>query len=373
MILFLLTFLGLYGGINFYFYCRLRSLFPFSGIWQGALLCLLGLLVIAPILVRTLESLHYEHAARAAACIGYVWMAFIFLFFFLSVSMELIRGIHKLIVPGTGTLTLKMVTFGLSVFVAAGLVVYGYIDAQRIRVKHLEIATQQILPGDGKLRIVQISDVHVGIIIRNSRLNPLLEQVRKAGPDILVSTGDLLDGELDNIMNDAERFAAIETTYGKFAVLGNHEYYAGLRRSIEFTEAAGFQLLRDESTQAAGITIFGEDDITGRKPGETEKSRAFSRALAQKQNGFVLLLKHQPYIDKAAQFNLQLSGHTHGGQLFPFGFMTRIYFPRNYGLHELAESKLLYVSRGTGTWGPPVRVFAPPEITVIDLIGKKAN
>jgi len=371
MILFLLTFLCLYGGINFYFFFRARSVFHFSGPLQVLLLVLLILLILAPVVVRTLESLHCEQAARFVACVGYVWMAFVFLFFVSSVSLELVRFLHKLVVPETGTLMLKAVTFGLSVFLSAGLVVYGYLDAKRIRVKTLQIPVQQVLPEDGKLRIVQISDVHVGIIIRNDRLTPILEKVREAKPDILVSTGDLLDGELDNIMTDAERFAAIPAPSGKFAVLGNHEYYAGVSRSVEFTEAAGFQILRDDVTQAAGITIFGEDDITGRKPGATPKSAAFLKELAEKQDGFVLLLKHQPHIRETANFNLQLSGHTHGGQLFPFGFIVKLYFPRIYGLHTLAENKLLYISRGTGTWGPPVRIFAPPEITVIDLIGKK--
>ncbi|MEE9913262.1 MAG: metallophosphoesterase [Deltaproteobacteria bacterium] len=371
MILFLLTFLCLYSGINFYFFCRARSVLHFSGLLQGIILILIILLILAPIIVRTLEAMRYEHLARLVACIGYIWMAFVFLFFFTSITLELIRVIHKWIVPGTGTLTLKAVTFGLSVIVAAGLVGYGYCDARRIRVKNVQITTDQVLPGEGKLRIVQISDVHVGIIIRNSRLNPLLEKIREARPDMLVSTGDLIDGELDNIMEDAARFAAINTPFGKFAILGNHEYYAGLRQSMEFTEAAGFELLRDDITQAAGITIFGEDDMTSRRSGLTNKAEVFNKALAGKQNGFVLLLKHQPYIDQKANYNLQLSGHTHGGQLFPFGIVTRLYFPKNYGLHELAQNKLLYVSRGAGTWGPPVRVFAPPEITIIDLIGKK--
>ncbi|MFZ2419260.1 MAG: metallophosphoesterase [Smithellaceae bacterium] len=371
MILFLLTFLCLYGGINFYLFFRARSVLHFSGVLQGLILFVIILLILAPVIVRTLESLRYEHLARMAACVGYVWMAFVFLFFFLSVSLELIRVVHKLFVPETGALALKAFTFGLSILLSAALVIYGYIDAQRIRVRNLQIPINQTLPGNGNLRIVQISDVHVGIIIRNDRLNPILERIREARPDILVSTGDLLDGELDNIMIDAERFAAIKAPYGKFAVLGNHEYYAGLSRSIAFTEAAGFRLLRDDAAQTAGITIFGEDDITGRKPGATQKSEMFIKTLAQKHDGFVILLKHQPHIRESANFNLQLSGHTHGGQLFPFGFITRLYFPKNYGLHKLAANKLLYVSRGTGTWGPPVRVFAPPEITVIDLIGKK--
>jgi predicted MPP superfamily phosphohydrolase len=371
MILFLLTFLCLYGGINFYLFSRARSIFHFSGALQGLLLCLLILLIIAPILVRLAESLHLEQLARTVAYVGYVWMAFVFLFFLLSISFEFIRVIHKLIEPSASVVTLKTLTFGLAAFLSFVLVIYGYIDAQRIRVKHLEITTQQVLPASGRLRIVQISDVHVGIIIREKRLVPMLELVKQADPDILVSTGDLLDGELDNIMQDAAQFDAIKPKYGKFAVLGNHEYYAGLRRSIEFTTAAGFDLLRDDVRQVAGITIFGADDITGRRSGQSKKNEPFEKALAEKHDGFVLLLRHQPYIDEGANFDLQLSGHTHGGQIFPFKLIVHLFFPKYYGLHELAPNKRLYVSRGTGTWGPPLRVFAPPEITVIDLIGKK--
>lgn len=373
MIIFLLTFFCLYGSINFYFFSRARSIFHFSGVLQGLILFLIILMIIAPILVRVLEFLRWEHLARTLAYIGYVWMAFVFLFFFLSVSFELIRLIHKLIEPSASVVTLKTITFGLAAFLSIVLVIYGYIDAQRIRVKNLEITTQQVLPENGKLRIVQISDVHVGILLREKRLAPIIEIVKQANPDILVSTGDLLDGELDNIMLDAGRFAAIKTKYGKFAILGNHEYYAGLKRSMEFTKTAGFRLLRDEYIQVAGIYIFGADDITGRRSGLTKTNPQFEEALAQKRDDFVLLLKHQPHVDKRENFNLQLSGHTHGGQLFPFMLVVRFFFPKIYGYYQMAPNKLLYVSRGTGTWGPPVRVFAPPEITVIDIIGKKSK
>lgn len=371
MILFLLTFLFLYSGINYYFFSRAKSIFHFSGVLQVLLLSLLLLLIIAPILVRITESFHLEKLARTIAFVGYVWMAFVFIFFFLSISLEVLRAVHKLFEPSASVVTLKTITFGLAALLSFILVIYGCIDAQRIRVKHLEITTPHLLPEDGRLRIVQISDVHVGIIIREKRLAPILEIVKKANPDILVSTGDLLDGELDNIMQEAQRFAAVKAPLGKFAVLGNHEYYAGLDRSIEFTKASGFQLLRDDIIQAAGITIYGEDDITGRRSGNSQKKQSFDKALSEKHDGFVLLLKHQPHIKPGANFNLQLSGHTHGGQLFPFELLVKIYFPKIYGLHTLGESKLLYISRGTGTWGPPVRVFAPPEITVIDLIGNR--
>lgn len=372
MIIFLLTFFCLYGSINFYLFFRARSIFHFSGVLHGLLLCFIILLIIAPILVRLIESFNLEQLARTVAYVGYVWMAFVFLFFFLSISFDLIRLLYKAF--GTGTVPLKTISFGLAAFLSIVLVIYGYIDAQRIRVKHLEIPTEQILPENGKLRIVQISDVHVGIIIREKRLAPILEIVKQANPDILVSTGDLLDGELNNIMLDAERFAAIKTKYGKFAILGNHEYYAGLKRSIEFTKSAGFEVLRDEVRQVAGVSIFGADDITAARLGLQKDHRAFDELLSSNNNrGFVLLLKHQPFVNEKENFNLQLSGHTHGGQIFPFRLITWLLYPKNYGYYGLGQNKLLYVSRGTGTWGPPVRIFAPPEITVIDIIGKKTE
>jgi predicted MPP superfamily phosphohydrolase len=374
MIIFLLTFFCLYGSINFYLFFRARNIFHFSGVLQGLLLCLIILLIIAPILVRIIESFHLEQLARTVAYAGYVWMAFVFLFFFSSISFELLRFLYKLWEPSASNIFLRTLTFGLAALLSIVLVIYGYIDAQSIRVKNLEIMTQQVLPENGKLRIVQISDVHMGIIIREKRLAPVIEIVKQANPDILVSTGDLLDGELDNIMLDAEYFAAIKTKYGKFAILGNHEYYAGLKRSIEFTKSAGFEVLRDEVRQVAGINIFGADDITAARMGLNKDKRAFDELLSSNHDKeFVLLLKHQPFVNEKENFNLQISGHTHGGQIFPFRFITHLFFKNNYGYYELGKNKLLYVSRGTGTWGPPVRIFAPPEITVVDIIGKKAN
>ena len=127
MIIFLFTFLCLYGGINFYFFFRAKSIFHFSGLLQGVFLVIIILLILAPILVRVLESLHYETSARAVACIGYVWMAFVFLFIFSSLLLEVIRIVLKVIVPEAGSPALVAATFGLAVFLSAALVVYGYI------------------------------------------------------------------------------------------------------------------------------------------------------------------------------------------------------------------------------------------------------
>ncbi|MFZ1036827.1 MAG: metallophosphoesterase, partial [Smithella sp.] len=259
---------------------------------------------------------------------------------------------------------MKNIFFGLSVSLSFIFVVYGFFDAQRIRVKRLEIYTDKLLPNNGKIRIVQISDVHIGLIIRDKRLKVILDRVKDEKPDILVSTGDLLDGELSNVMPESKQLAEIKPMYGKYAIPGNHEYYAGIKKALEFTKNAGFEILRDENRRVAGINIIGLDDITGRKLGLIQNSTHLSELLRATQNKeFIILLKHQPNIHENMNFNLQLSGHTHDGQIFPFMLLTRLFFPKNYGYYNLGENKSVYVSSGAGTWGPPVRFFASPEIT----------
>ncbi|MBN1470517.1 MAG: metallophosphoesterase [Syntrophaceae bacterium] len=266
---------------------------------------------------------------------------------------------------------MRSIFFGLSILLSLSFVSYGYFDAQSIRINKLEIYSSKLSPDFEKIRIVQLSDVHIGLIIRDKRLKSILEHVKDSKPDILVSTGDLLDGELDDVSFEAGQFAEIKPKYGKYAVTGNHEYYAGIEKSLEFTQKAGFEILRNESKKVAGINIIGIEDLTGRKRGLTEQSPgSFKLFPKEKINEFILLLKHQPIVQEDVNFDLQLSGHTHRGQIFPFMLFVRIFFPMNSGYHELSNNKFLYISNGAGTWGPPVRFLAPPEITVIDLIKK---
>jgi uncharacterized protein len=373
MIIFLLSFLCLYGGLNFYAFSRAKSVFHFSGPAQIIIIVLFLLLILSPIIVRFAESHHLETFAQAVAYVGYLWMAFVFLFFVLSVTLDIIRYLSGFFYQSAGSALPNKIAFGLAIGLSFVLVVYGFFDAQKIRVRQLEIHVDQFLPNDGKVRIVQISDVHIGIIVRETRLQILLDTVRRCNPDILVSTGDLLDGELDHVMILADQFVSIKPKFGKYAIMGNHEYYVGINHALQFTKNAGFDILRDEARQVAGINIFGMDDVTGRRLGAAPNDSAFEKLLTGSHDGFVLLLKHQPVVNEKDNFNLQLSGHTHRGQIFPFRLVTHLFFPKDYGYYPLGREKVLYVSGGAGTWGPPVRIFAPPEITVVDLIGKKQN
>ena len=371
MIFFLLIFLLLYGGLNFHFFFALKYTLHLSDQTQCIVILLLVFLILAPIIIRFLEKVHLDTLARHVAYCGYLWMAFIFLFFFIQISFDITRLVLNVFSENLVNPQTRTILFGLAVFLSFSCVVYGYVDAQNLSVNKLEIYSDKLDPTMDKIRIVQLSDVHIGLMIRGKRLERILQSVKNEKPDILVSTGDLLDGELDNIMREAEQFTTIKPKYGKYAVTGNHEYYAGIEKALDFTRKAGFEVLRDESKKVAGINIVGLEDPTARQMGYAGKSISALHLFPQvTSNEFILLLKHQPTIKKDANFDLQLSGHTHGGQIFPFMFFTRIFFPENCGYYALTEHKSFYISRGAGTWGPPVRFLASPEITVIDLIKK---
>lgn len=374
MIIFLLIFICLYGGINFYVFSRVKKILRLTGTVQIIIVILLVLLVLAPIIIRLAESYHLETLARSIAYIGYFWMAFVFLFFFLDIAFNVVKAIFQFFFKDTKSVPVRNFVFALSVILCIILVIYGFMDAQRMRVKKLEIYTDQSLQNNGKIRIVQISDVHIGLLVRDKRLQRIIDCVKEADPDILVSTGDLLDGEINNVTSEAGQLAEIKPKYGKYAVTGNHEYYAGIENSLEFTKNAGFEVLRDETRQIAGINIVGIDDVTGKKLGVIKNDSRLIHMSATIQNSdFILLLKHQPFVNNNENFNLQLSGHTHGGQIAPFMFITGLFFSKNCGYYTLGKGKSTYVTTGAGTWGPPVRILAPPEITIIDLIGKKID
>jgi predicted MPP superfamily phosphohydrolase len=211
------------------------------------------------------------------------------------------------------------------------------------------------------LRIVQVSDLHIGLVIQKKRLQRLLARVNELHPDVIVSTGDLVDAPIRHSQACLEILQGLRAPQGRFAVLGNHEVDAGLAHAVAFTQAAGFRLLRQETVSVPGwFAISGVDDPA------TGQGRHAWPSLEDKTL-FSILLKHRPVPEsESGHFDLQLSGHVHHGQIFPFGLLFRLFHPYYAGLYRL-DRFFLYVSRGTGTWGPPVRFLAPPEITLIEV------
>ncbi len=374
--LFLFSFFLIYGGFHLYFFMRIRAAFAPGVAAQIILIALLLLGLITPVIVRAAERYGLEAVARLVSWAGYLWMAAILLFFSISLLLDLYRLLVYLaglmmrtdvgaLLPSARTL------FLVPALAALGMVIYGSFEARSIRSEPLVIHSAKIPKEVGRIRIVQVSDVHVGVLIRGNYLAEILRKVREAAPDIVISTGDLVDGQGNDLSEAAAQFREIRPRYGKFAVTGNHEFYAGIEEAMGFTVNAGFTPLRGKIATIAGVVdLVGVDD-PGRH-GLGFQGRLFDReVLAQASGGrFTILLKHQPLVEKGplGAFDLQLSGHTHKGQIFPFSLVTRLVYPFHAGNYRLENGALLHVNRGTGTWGPPVRFLSPPEITVIDLM-----
>lgn len=380
MTLFILSFFTIYGGVHFYAFMKARNALGFGwGPGTGIAVFMIAM-IVAPVLIRFLERVDYELAARTLSYLAYLWMAVLFLFFCGSLAIDLVNLVIRvlgrlgLVESGKFVVPAKL-SLGACLAAALVICVYGYFDALNIRTERLVLETGKLPTGIDKLTIAQISDVHLGLIVRCRRLDLILDKVKAASPDILVSTGDLVDGQIDRMPGLAERLQAVKPKYGKYAITGNHEYYAGLNKALAFTRQAGFTLLRGEAVGNGVISIAGVNDPTGV---QLKIERPVSeKDLLEKipKDRFTLFLKHRPVIDQesAGLFDLQLSGHTHKGQIWPFAYLSAISYPMSDGRYDVAGGSILYVSRGSGTWGPPVRFLSPPQITVIELVRKHAR
>jgi predicted MPP superfamily phosphohydrolase len=241
------------------------------------------------------------------------------------------------------------------------------------RVKRIEIELLRWPRGLDGFRLVQISDIHVGPILGRPFAEDLVTRVNALGPDLIAVTGDLVDGSVAKLADEVAPFARLRAPHGVYFVTGNHDYFSGADEWAGLVASMGIRVLRNERVQiGAGADAFdlaGVEDhhahwVTG-GPGED-----LPRALdGRDPSRCVVLLAHDPgSFREAAELgvDLQLSGHTHGGQIWPFMYLVRIFVRHVAGLYRVGASQL-YVSRGTGFWGPPMRLFAPAEITEIAL------
>jgi predicted MPP superfamily phosphohydrolase len=242
-------------------------------------------------------------------------------------------------------------------------------------VKRVEIALARWPRALDGFRIVQISDVHIGPLLGRGFARRLTEAVNALAPDLVAVTGDLVDGSVAALRDEVAPFGALAGKHGVFFVTGNHDVYSGGESWVVRVRELGLRVLRNERVAiggAEGFDLAGVDDHRGDwVRGSTEDLEA---ALAERDPARALvLLAHDPGTFRRAakrDVDLQLSGHTHGGQIWPFNYLVRLAVPYVAGLHRAGASQL-YVSRGSGFWGPPMRLLAPAEIT--ELVLRRAD
>lgn len=377
MILFLFTFFFLYGILHYYFFMWVKTAFSsnFNITFVLSLSFCMLFLMVTPMLVRIAETGGLSTVARILAYLGFTWMGMLFLFtctFIIIDTYRLLLWICSFIFKSNFsffTLSTKS-WFMIAVTIVLATAIYGWFEAGAVRTEKIVIKTDKLPSEVSPLRIVQITDVHLGLIVRKERLERIINEVKKAAPHLLVSTGDLVDSDIITLDGVSTVMNEVKTEYGKFAVTGNHEFYAGLAQALAFTERSGFRVLRGESVDVGNfMTIVGMDDPAVHGFRNSERSEA-DISLPTSGNRFMLLLKHRPVVnhESLGRFDLQLSGHVHGGQIFPFTIFTRLAFPLSTGYHLLERGSSIYVSRGSGTWGPPIRFLSPPEVTLIELV-----
>jgi predicted MPP superfamily phosphohydrolase len=315
-------------------------------------------------LARWLNSRGIAVVGEPLEFIGANWVGVLFLLFAALVLVEVLTA------GGWLLSGLAPVLRGWAA--AAALVLAAIALVQGLRppvVREYEVRLAGLPPERDGLVLVAVSDLHLGTLIGKAWLTRIVARIDGLKPDAVVVVGDLVDGEVGRLESLLPVLRTLRAPLGVWAVTGNHEYYAGLERSIGLLEAAGFTVLRDSRAEVApGLTLAGVDDLTARRQ-FGDFGRPLEKALVGHAAGGVVLLSHSPWDAQsaaAAGAGLMLSGHTHNGQIWPFSYLVRLTYPMLGGRYEV-DGMPVIVCRGTGTWGPRMRLWQPGEILRIRL------
>lgn len=375
MMAFFLIYGLVYGLLNLYVCLKLRAGFALGKLAARLLAFWIGYMILLPIFGRGVERLGHPLMARVFCGMGDTWMFVVLWVVTFGLATDLWNGLLRLatrlkpalaqahlpVSRAIPAIALTCLVFGL----------WGAFDAKRVRLREIRIPTPRLAPGSKPIRVVQVSDVHLGPLIGRRHVARIVHAIRAARGDMLCLTGDLLDS-VDPVSGQlTAEMAGEDMPLGKFAVIGNHEYYAGLARSIEIMQRAGFRVLRGEHVDVGegGRTLCrvgGVDYPASARVWEPARADEELALPDEASRPFTILLKHRPVTaaHSRSRFDLQLSGHTHGAQVFPFHLYLWPFYEAIFGLHELPGGSRLYVNNGAGTWGPPLRLLAPAEVTV---------
>ena len=345
--IFLLVFFALFGIMNFYGIARTASLFGArSSLWAVPVALLIGVLFIVSTMVARQASL----PARALYLVAATWAGIIFLLACVLLLHELLR-LFVTLPDATWGLLVVGTTFALSIV--------AFVLGNTVVGRELTIESPKLTK---ELRIVQISDTHLGAIHGERHLERIVRKVRALGPDAVVITGDLIDGSGNfdpALFSLLDRFGA-----PTFFVTGNHEIYSGEGYIDTLLNRTKVRHLKDEKVSFRGIDLIGIDDC--------EERGAAARKLASLKpdpERFSLVLYHQPSGARTMRgVDLILAGHTHNGQIVPFNLLSALLERPVTGLHARKDGGMIYVSPGTGTWGPPMRLGSVNTVTFVKLV-----
>ena len=315
-------------------------------------------------LARYLEHLRWTAVSRPLEFVGAAWMGVLLLALVAFLAVDVVTGFSFL----APRLAPPLRVAALAVTVALSLV--GLVQGLRPpAVDDIEVPVGSLPAGRSSLTLVAVSDLHLGTLLGRRWLAAVVDRVDALRPDMVLVVGDLIDGNVARVEPMLPELRRLTAPLGTWAVTGNHEFYAGVERSVALFREAGFGVLRDRWQEAApGLIIAGVDDLTARQQFGLP-DHAVETALAGRPEGLTILLSHTPWsVETASSLgaDLMVSGHTHDGQIWPFGALVALRYPFLSGRFTEGSMTLL-VGRGTGTWGPRLRLWRRSEILRVTL------
>lgn len=338
---------------------------PVSGIGSAAVV---AAAVGLPVLMFLGHGRGYDRAARVGdTLLGVVWVLF---------TWSLIGNASRLLLSAFSVDQSAQVYAGAVIAISGVLLTWGYVEAMRVpRVKEVAVTLQRLGRSLDGTRVVLLTDTHYGPINRARWSAKVTAAVNELDADIVCHTGDIADGTVERRRAQAAPLEAIKARLARVYVTGNHEYYGDAIGWLDHMRHLGWEPLHNHhivvERDGDRLVLAGIDDATAYHSGHPGHRADLAMALAETDPSLpILLLAHQPKQigqAEAAGVDLQISGHTHGGQIWPFHYLVRLDQPAVAGLSRRTNRTQLYTSRGTGFWGPPFRIFAPSEITLITL------
>lgn len=374
---------SLIGGWHHYLWARLVRDTGLPEPWRSvATVVLVSLAVAMPLTMGLARSLP-PGAARPIFLALFSWMGLAFLLFFLLLLGDIARLGLGLIDRSRGLdpsdperrAMLARLLGGGAALLGVGAAGVGVASAFSPVIERIKVPLTKLPAGLSGLRIVQLSDVHVGSTIQRGFIERIVAQVNELSPDVIAITGDLVDGSVEALREHVAPLANLKARHGVFFVTGNHEYYSGAQSWVDHLATLGIRVLRNErisigDEEHGWLDLLGVDDYSARGLASGHGHDVAGAARGRDPSRPSVLLAHQPRsIFDAAKHgvDLQLSGHTHGGQIIPWNFMVRLQQPFVAGLDRHLDT-WIYTHRGTGFWGPPMRVGASSEIAEITLV-----
>lgn len=381
-IIFLTIVISIYLLTNLYIFFKGSNLLELRGWGFAAYILIFTLIALAFPSSFFLRHTQYCDLCSFITWAGSMWLGAMLYFFLLGVIFDIATFANFIFhfVPDAvreNRVFIGRVVFSASALFVALVVLFGYFHSKNVKIKNLELGFPNLAEVSNPTSVVFVSDLHLGLLVGEERLTGMVDEINAQNPDIILIGGDLLDESADNLAHTIEILSGLRARYGKYAVLGNHEFYVGVNESVSFMEKANISVLRDDLATIPGVAnIIGLDDPTGKRRYRGIKEKPLQEIFKGRDKDLpTIVMIHTPV--RIAEISglgadLMLSGHTHNGQFFPVSFITDAIYHVGYG-YEKVGNMHVYVSSGAATWGPPMRVLTDSEILKITLVRDGKN